>query len=112
MTIDSYSFGQMVIDGEVHTSDVIVLPNRVIKGWWRREGHKLWPEDLDDAIGDASRSLIVGTGSSGLMVVTGETLELLERRGTLLVVEPTSSAWETYNRLSGPGVVGVFHLTC
>jgi len=29
MKIDSYSFGRIVIDGQVYTSDVIIYPDRV-----------------------------------------------------------------------------------
>ena len=30
--IESYRFGHIVIDGETHTNDVIILPERVIGG--------------------------------------------------------------------------------
>jgi hypothetical protein len=30
--IESYRFGRIVVDGQVHTRDVIILPHRVIGG--------------------------------------------------------------------------------
>lgn len=35
--IDSYRFGRIVIDGVLPTKAVILLPGRVIGGWWRQE---------------------------------------------------------------------------
>jgi hypothetical protein len=48
--LDDYSFGRLTVDGEEHTRDVIVLPRRVVGDWWRREGHSLVLEDLDDIL--------------------------------------------------------------
>jgi len=33
--IESYSFGQMVIDGQEYTSDLIIFPDRINSSWWR-----------------------------------------------------------------------------
>jgi hypothetical protein len=41
-----YSFGRIVVDGQEHDRDLIVLPYRVIANWWRRDGHSLALEDL------------------------------------------------------------------
>lgn len=50
MLIESYEFGAIVISSKKYTSDVIILPERVIDGWWRKEGHKVHIEDLEDII--------------------------------------------------------------
>jgi hypothetical protein len=41
--IDSYKFGRIVIDGQAYSRDVIILPDRVIRDWWRDSGHILHP---------------------------------------------------------------------
>lgn len=41
MTIASYSFGKITIDGQTFTSDLIIYPGRIDPSWWRREGHFL-----------------------------------------------------------------------
>ncbi len=102
----------MVIDGKVYTSDMIILPDRIIDGWRRREGHRLFPDDLEVVLESGPRKLIVGTGSSGLMVVNDATLELFSSRGIEVIAEPTTLAWKTFNRLTAPNVAGAFHLTC
>jgi hypothetical protein len=45
--LEDYSFGRIVVDGDEHTRDLIVLPDRVVANWWRREGHSLVIEDLE-----------------------------------------------------------------
>ena len=39
--IDRYEFGRIVVDGHQETLDLIVLPDRVVRNWWRRDGHGL-----------------------------------------------------------------------
>jgi hypothetical protein len=31
------------------TSDLIIYPERIDANWWRREGHRLTPEDLPES---------------------------------------------------------------
>src|SRR5438552_3119615 len=45
--IDDYRFGRVVVDGEEQTRDVIVLPERVLRDWWRADGHRLVLADPD-----------------------------------------------------------------
>src|SRR3954451_17895399 len=46
--IENYSPGSVVVDGVELNRDVIVLPNRVLRNWWRRDGHSLVIQDLED----------------------------------------------------------------
>jgi hypothetical protein len=39
--LEDYSFGRLTVDGQEHTRDLIVLPDRIVSEWWRREGHSL-----------------------------------------------------------------------
>jgi len=48
--IDSYRFGHLVVDGQPHTKDLIILPDKVIAGWWRKQGHTLLPDDLEEVL--------------------------------------------------------------
>jgi len=41
MHIDSYQFGEVVIDGVRYTSDCIILGGDVQADWWRKQGHSL-----------------------------------------------------------------------
>jgi hypothetical protein len=111
--IESYSFGRIVIDGKTYTSDVIVYPERVHDDWRRKAGHRVDPDDLKELLEEEPRTVIVGTGSYGLVDVPPETLRFLESKGFEVLVQKTDQACETYNRLSATGpVVAALHLTC
>jgi hypothetical protein len=114
--IESYDFGVMVIDGKRYTSDVIVFPDKVMSGWWRKEGHRIHVEDLKEVFSHkpSPEVLVVGTGYSGLVKVVPEVVEAFKKLGIKLIVQPTSEAYKTFNEFlkAGKVVVGAFHLTC
>ncbi len=111
--IDRYAFGIVSIDGTTYTSDLIILPERVVSRWWRKEGHRLDVDDLRDVLRRRPGTLVVGSGSSEAMEVPAATREALEAAGIEVIVEPTGAAVETYNRLAASGnVAACFHLTC
>lgn len=111
--IEHYDFGEIKINGKQYTRDLIIFPDRVFEGWWRKEGHGLSIEDLKGVLETKPEVLIVGTGYSGFMKVSGEVKERLKSENVELVVEKTKEAWKTYNRLAQTKqVVAAFHLTC
>jgi hypothetical protein len=113
--IDSYSFGNIVIDKMAYKNDVIVFPDRVQPEWWRKEGHHLQLEDIQHAIDDCRpRSLVVGTGKFGIMRVSNEVIQYCEDRDIRFYAEATEKAVKMYNRLilTDDKILGAFHLTC
>lgn len=114
MKIDSYSFGHIVIDGQAYGSDVIIYGDRVDAGWWRKEGHRLCPEDIADALNVRPDILIIGTGYAGVMTVPKKTLEYIAVRGVDVKVERTGKAVVLFNELQAgeKHVIAALHLTC
>lgn len=113
MKIDSYTFGNIVINGKTYTSDVIIYPGRVDSAWWRKEGHLLRFADLEEALQAWPEVLVIGTGYSGVMRVPAETVARIAGRGIEVRVEPTAKAAEVYNRLQGvKTVIAALHITC
>lgn len=113
--IDSYNFGHIVVDKISYDKDVIVFPDRVQADWWRKEGHQLQLEDIQDALEEAQpNALVVGMGNSGIMQVSKEVKTYLEERNIKLFAESTEKATKIYNRLilMEDKVLGAFHLTC
>ena len=111
--IESYKFGQIVIDGKKYTTDVIIFPDRVEEGWWRKEGHRLFIDDIQEILKERPEILVVGTGYAGLMKIPPETEERLKSEGIQLIAENTRKACKTYNQLSkSRNVIAAFHLTC
>lgn len=115
MRITLYDFGKIVVDGETHTRDVIIHPDRVEGSWWRQEGHRLRVEDLNGVWESGPDILVVGTGCYGNMAVGEETLDYARSRGVEIIAATTPDAVSTFNRLqseSGKRIVAALHLTC
>jgi len=113
--IESYEFGAIVIKGKKYTSDIIVLPERVIDGWWRKEGHKVHIEDLGEILEQEPKPevLVLGTGYYGLVEIPPEVRNTLKSYGIEIVAQLTSEACQTFNKTrSSRRVAGAFHLTC
>ena len=112
-SVDSYQFGLIVVNGKEYTSDVIIFPERVRGGWWRKTGHELCLGDIAEVITENPEVLVVGTGASGLMKVLPEVQQAVEARGIKLIAEATDKACHTYNQLcQSQRVVAALHLTC
>jgi hypothetical protein len=111
--IETYSFGRISVDNQEHTKDLIILPERVVGGWWRKEGHNLLPEDLESVIAAGPEVLVVGKGAYGRVRIATETRQVLQEAGIELIAQNTKKACQTYNqlRLQQP-VAAALHLTC
>jgi hypothetical protein len=110
--LEGYGFGRVTIDGREETSDVIVLPERVVRGWWRKEGHALVLEDLEEVLDELPQRLLVGTGAYGRMRPAAGTLEELRARGIDVEVLPTGEAVQRYGQLDPRKTAAALHLTC
>jgi hypothetical protein len=110
--IDGYGFGRVTIDGRAETRDVIVLPGRVVRGWWRKEGHALVLEDLREVVDELPERLLVGTGAYGQLRPDPGALETLRGRGVEVEVLPTAEAVHRYAQLDPRKTAAALHLTC
>jgi hypothetical protein len=110
--IEDYSFGHVVVDGEEHSKDVIVLPQRVVGNWWRENGHSLVIEDLDDVLDELPERLIVGCGADGRLHPHPSVIEALGRRGIELEALPTDEAVRRYGESNPARTAAALHLTC
>ena len=112
--IESYSFGSMKVKGENYRDDLKIIDNQIVGNWWRKEGHALYAQDIDDILYSSAETLVVGTGAYGSMRITKEAAEVIQDRGIKLVAVPTKEAVSIFNSLHAQGerVAGAFHLTC
>lgn len=111
--IEDYRFGHIVIDGESHDQDVIILSDEVQGGWWRKEGHALHREDLDPVFEAKPEVLVVGQGAYGRMKVGREIRRALKDAGIEVVARNTDEACETYNEMREKRkTAAALHLTC
>lgn len=110
--VEGYRFGRLVVDGREETRDLIILPGRVVRNWWRRDGHALVLEDLQEVLGELPGRLVVGTGASGQMRPDPETLAELRLRGIEVDVARTDDAVRLFAEADPAGTAAAFHLTC
>ncbi|MFX0067282.1 MAG: Mth938-like domain-containing protein [Candidatus Hermodarchaeota archaeon] len=113
MVINSYDFGHIIIDGKRYNRDLIIFPGWIKAGWWRKDGHRLQVEDLEEVLAAKPEVLVVGTGYYGEMIVPELTRKHVQSEGIKLFVQKTAEATQTFNRLTeSRKVVAVLHLTC
>lgn len=114
MKINSYSFGEMAVLGKKYDKDLIVFPDRILSGWWRKEGHLLEVSDLEEVIKYKPEVLIVGRGASGCMNIPASTIDALDKINIKVISDNTDKAVKIFNEQMSVGkrIVGAFHLTC
>jgi hypothetical protein len=111
--IESYAFGRMDVDGRTYTSDLIIFPDRVNDSWWRKYGHNLCLEDIEDVLKEKPEVLVIGTGFYGIMSVEKEVKSHLQSQGIELIIAKTEKAVQSFNEsASKKKTAGAFHLTC
>ncbi len=116
--ITHYSFGTLTYKDKTYTKDLIILKSsqeeKILANWWRKEGHYLQVEDLEEVFSFRPQYLIVGTGASGVMRVDPKVIERAKALGISFEAYPTERAVKRFNELLSQGVslAGAFHLTC
>jgi hypothetical protein len=113
--IEDYRFGRVVVDGEEHSRDVIVLPDRVVGDWWRRDGHSLVIEDLAEVLDELPERLVVGCGADGRLHPHPSVVDALAKRGVEMEALPTAEAVRRYEELRAENpaaTAAALHLTC
>jgi hypothetical protein len=110
--LEGYGFGHVTVDGREETKDLVVLPERVVRGWWRRDGHGFVLEDIEDVLDELPERLLIGTGAYGQMHPDPGTLETLRGRGIVVEVLPACEAVARYGRLDPQKTAAALHLTC
>ena len=112
--IESYSFGKIVIDGVEYTKDLKIIKGKVVPDWWRKSGHRVEIGDVQDILKERPGIVVLGKGKPGLMNPAESLKNLFKENRIELIVESTSKAIQTYNRLykEGRDVAAGFHLTC
>jgi hypothetical protein len=113
MHIDSYDFGQIVIDGQTYRQDLLIWPGQIKKDWWRSESHLLQIPDVFEALTGDIQVLVVGAGAYGRMQVDRQLEAYLKEKDIELVVKPTREAGLAINQMpANRRWAAALHLTC
>jgi hypothetical protein len=79
---------------------------------WRREGHSLALEDLEDVQAELPERLILGCGAHGQLRPDPAMLEGLRQRGVEVEALPTAEAVRRYGDSGERRTAAALHLTC
>ncbi|MFX0015881.1 MAG: Mth938-like domain-containing protein [Promethearchaeota archaeon] len=112
--IKKYSFGSITIGDKTYSKDIMIVSDEILPNWWRKEGHNLHLEDLQEIIKRKPDILVIGTGYSGIMKVSKEILSKLEDMGIKTIVKKSPEAVSEYNALmkGEKRIAAALHLTC
>ena len=112
--ITEFSFGTIVANGQTCNNDIKIVQGALVPDWWRKSGHSVEIEDVQDALDADPEILVIGTGQPGYMRITDSLRRYLQKNNIKLIEEPTSDAVKTFNRLFGQGkrLSGGFHVGC
>ena len=112
--ITDYSFGRIVANGQTCNSDIKIVQGTLVPDWWRKSGHTVEVEDVQDALATELEILVIGQGQPGYMRIADSLRQHLSEKNIKLIEEPTAKAIETFNRLvkEGRRVAGGFHVGC
>jgi hypothetical protein len=58
--IEKYSFGKIVVNGVTYTNDIKIIQGRVVPDWWRKKGHSVGIEDVQDILESKTSVLVIG----------------------------------------------------
>ena len=112
MYINSYRFGEIVIDGEKYSNDVLIVGDKIIN-WWRKEGHLLQVEDLGEVWKYKPEVLIIGRGAYGVMNIEKEVPLKCQDMDIKIISGKTDKAVKEFNNMEAYKKIACgLHLTC
>jgi hypothetical protein len=116
--IDGTRFGSIVIEGETFERDVLIRLSGEVKKRKKKlskavygTSHVVSLTEAKHVYQKGAERLIIGTGQSGLVELSGEAADYFRRNGCLVELLPTRQAIEAWNKAKG-AVIGLFHVTC
>ncbi len=116
--IDQTRFGSITIDGEIFEHDVIIRLDGKVKKRKKKlskavygTSHTVSLVEIKHVYEKGADRLIIGTGQQGLLELSEETADYLEKKKCRVFLLPTGEAIQSWNRTQGASI-GLFHVTC
>ncbi len=119
--IEHYRFGSITIDGKIYNDNVEVRWTGEVLPFQFQQRHTFNIETIKRAVEQNPEIIIIGTGESGLAMVTEEAKDFIRGKGIELIIDKTEEAVKTFNVINEESieeegeqkkVIGLFHLTC
>ena len=116
--IDSTAFGSITVAGDIIGHDIIIRLNGEVKKRKKKlskevygTSHTVSLEEAKHVYEKGARGLVIGSGRSGLVELSGEAERYFRKKGCEIIIRPTREAVETWNDANGKWI-GLFHITC
>ena len=117
MRAELVAFGEIEIEGERYSHDVVIEAGRVrkrskkaSKAYRDQYGHT--PLSAEEAIPWAGGQLIIGTGAYGSLPIMPQVHEEAGRRGIEIIAVTTKEACKMLGDLQADQVNAILHVTC
>ena len=117
-SIDGTEFGSITISGELYEHDVVIRLSGKVKKRKKKlskakygTSHKVSLEEAEHIFEAGAKRLILGSGQSGSVELSGEAAEYFQKNGCSVQLLPTPQAIAVWNAAKG-AVIGMFHVTC
>ncbi len=112
--IESFKFGEVIINGITYNQDLFIVKGKVTPSWWRKKGHLVDIPDMEDILGADPEILIIGKGTNGRVKISDSLRQHILEKGITLIEEKTPEAINSFNQLftGGKNVAAGFHITC
>ncbi len=111
MKIEEFVFGEIKIDGIIYNKDLIFTPKGIFPNWWRKEGHKIYWDDLSFINFEGIKYLIIGAGWSNAVKVMDDLKEKMKKLNIKIIVLNSQKALKEYEKLKNEAILAL-HLTC
>jgi hypothetical protein len=117
MRAELLAFGEIEIEGQWYSHDVVIESGRVRKRGKKpskayRDEYGHTPLSNDEEIPWTGPRLIVGTGVYGRLPIMPQVHEEASRRGVEIVALPTKEACAMLGDLPADQVSAILHVTC
>ncbi len=110
--ITHYSFGKMVIDGQIYTNELQIFSDGSVRDWSPGDPHYILPNDIEEIANSNIQVLIIGIGANGQAAVADETINFLKKRNIEVHVLNSHEAIELFNKSPKKNLAALFHLNC
>lgn len=112
--IDSFRFGEIIIDGKAYHSDVYVFWDGEVKEFETSTRHLFSMDELSFVLKKKPEAVVIGTGDSGFFKISDEVRVTLRENRIELVEALTREAIKKFNELveADKRVVAYMHITC
>ena len=109
--IDSFIFGNIIINGRRYEDDVIISWDGEVTD--RKKTHMFSKDEVQNVMMKSPEIIIIGTGTGGLAKIDPAVEIATKLEGIELIIKKTPEAVEDFNKLSRRRkVVAMLHITC